>query len=134
MFLPLGFGIAFQLPLLMLLMNRLGIITVGTYLSKWRIAIMIIFVVAMVLTPADPISMLLMAFPLTFLYFVGIGLCQWMPGRRINPFGGHSAAGSLRSSSRIFQRLRDGPVKYFFIESNQGDNQCFCSCFGQFAE
>jgi len=87
MFLPLGFGIAFQLPLLMLLMNRLGIITVSTYLSKWRIAIMIIFVVAMVLTPADPISMLLMAFPLTFLYFVGIGLCQWMPGRRINPFG-----------------------------------------------
>ena len=87
MFLPLGFGVAFQLPLVMLLMNRLGVITVGTYLSKWRIAIMIIFVVAMVLTPADPISMLLMAFPLTFLYFVGIGLCQWMPGRRANPFG-----------------------------------------------
>jgi len=87
MFLPLGFGVAFQLPLVMLLLNRLGVITVGTYLSKWRIAIMIIFVVAMVLTPADPISMLLMAFPLTFLYFVGIGLCQWMPGRRANPFG-----------------------------------------------
>lgn len=87
MFLPLGFGIAFQLPLVMLLLNRLGIISVATYLSKWRIAIMIIFVVSMVLTPADPISMLLMAFPLTGLYFVGIALCQWMPGRRINPFG-----------------------------------------------
>ncbi|MFO0261633.1 MAG: twin-arginine translocase subunit TatC, partial [Planctomycetota bacterium] len=87
MFLPLGFGIAFQLPLVMLLLNRLGVISVEMYLSKWRIAIMIIFVVAMVLTPADPISMLLMAFPLTGLYFVGIALCQWMPGRRINPFG-----------------------------------------------
>jgi sec-independent protein translocase protein TatC len=87
MFLPLGFGIAFQLPLVMLLLNRLGVMSVEMYLSKWRIAIMIIFVVAMVLTPADPISMLLMAFPLTGLYFVGIALCQWMPGRRINPFG-----------------------------------------------
>lgn len=87
MFLPLGFGIAFQLPLVMLLLNRLGVLSVEAYLAKWRIAIMVIFVVAMVLTPADPISMLLMAFPLTLLYFVGIALCRWMPGRRPHPFG-----------------------------------------------
>ena len=83
--LPLGFGVAFQLPLVMLFINRIGIVTVGAYLEKWRIAILVIFVISMLLTPADPVSMLLMAMPLTGLYFLGIALCQWMPRGR-NPF------------------------------------------------
>jgi sec-independent protein translocase protein TatC len=85
MFLPLGFGIAFQLPLVMLFMNRIGLFQVADYLSKWRIAVMIIFVLSMVLTPADPISMLLLAVPLTLLYFLGVAMCQWMPKNQ-NPF------------------------------------------------
>jgi sec-independent protein translocase protein TatC len=85
LFLPLGFGVAFQLPLVMLFINRIGVISVQTYLEKWRIAILTIFVLSMLLTPADPISMLLMALPLTVLYFGGIGLCRWMPRGR-NPF------------------------------------------------
>ncbi|MCA9206398.1 MAG: twin-arginine translocase subunit TatC, partial [Planctomycetales bacterium] len=83
--LPLGFGISFQLPLVMLFLNRIGIFSLQAYTEKWRIAILAIFVIAMFLTPADPISMLLMAVPLTFLYFLGIGLCIWMPKGR-NPF------------------------------------------------
>ncbi len=86
MFLPLGFGTAFQLPLVMLFMNRIGLFQVSDYLNKWRVAVMFIFVLAMVLTPADPISMLLLAFPMTILYFLGIGMCKWMPVNK-NPFG-----------------------------------------------
>lgn len=85
LFLPIGFGIAFQLPLVMLFLNRIGVFTIETYLQKWRIAILVIFVISMLLTPADPISMLLMAIPLTFLYFLGVALCKWMPRGR-NPF------------------------------------------------
>ena len=83
--LPLGFGIGFQLPLVMLLLNRLGLISLELYLDQWRIAILVIFIIAMVLTPADPYSMLLMAIPLSGLYAVGIGMCKWMPRAR-NPF------------------------------------------------
>ena len=83
--LPLGFGISFQLPLVMLFVNRIGLVTTEVYMSQWRLAILIIFVVAMVLTPADPVSMLLMAIPLCGLYVLGIGMCLWMP-RRGNPF------------------------------------------------
>ena len=86
LFLPLGFGISFQLPLVMLLLDRIGVMSVAVYLEKWRIAVLVIFVVAMVLTPADPISMLLMACPLTFLYFGGVALCKWLPKRQ-SPFG-----------------------------------------------
>lgn len=86
LFLPLGFGISFQLPLVMLFINRIGIVPLETYVQKWRVAILAIFVISMILTPADPISMLLMAGPLTVLYFLGILLCRWMPRNR-NPFG-----------------------------------------------
>ena len=79
LFLPLGFGVAFQLPLVMLFINRLGLVSEALFLEKWRIAILVIFVISMLLTPADPISMLLMAVPLTVLYFFGVGLCRWMP-------------------------------------------------------
>lgn len=85
MFLPLGFGVAFQLPLVMLFMNRINLFTVEAYLDKWRIAVMCIFVLSMILTPADPISMLLLAIPLTLLYFLGVGMCQWMP-KNSNPY------------------------------------------------
>jgi len=85
LFLPLGFGISFQLPLVMLFLNRIGIFSVESYVAQWRMAILVIFVVSMFLTPADPISMMLMAVPLTFLYFGGIMLCKYMPKGR-NPF------------------------------------------------
>lgn len=82
---PLGFGIAFQLPLVMLFLHRIGIFSIKAYLDKWRIAVLSIFVISMVLTPADPVSMLFMAIPLTFLYFLGILMCKWMP-RYKSPF------------------------------------------------
>jgi sec-independent protein translocase protein TatC len=82
---PLGFGASFQLPLVMLFLNRIGIFSLDAYLEKWRIAVLVIFIISMFLTPADPISMLLMAVPLTILYFGGVALCRWMPRGR-NPF------------------------------------------------
>jgi sec-independent protein translocase protein TatC len=83
--LPLGFGISFQLPLVMLFINRIGFVSIELYMQQWRMAILIIFVVAMVLTPADPVSMLLMAIPLCGLYVLGIAMCLWMPKSR-SPF------------------------------------------------
>ena len=85
LFLPLGFGIAFQLPLVMLFLCRIGLLSIATYLSKWRISVVVICVISMIFTPSDPISMILMALPLIALYFLGILLCKWMPSGR-NPF------------------------------------------------
>ncbi|NIP85894.1 MAG: twin-arginine translocase subunit TatC [Planctomycetales bacterium] len=80
--LPVGFGISFQLPLVMLFLERIGMFDVPAYMSKWRIAVLIIAVVSMLLTPADPISMLAMAIPLTALYFLGIGMCRYLPRQK----------------------------------------------------
>jgi sec-independent protein translocase protein TatC len=84
--LPLGFGIAFQLPLVMLFLERIGLLTVKTYTSSWKISVLVIAFLSMILTPSDPYSMMLMMTPLIGLYFFGIMLCNWMP-RRATPFG-----------------------------------------------
>ncbi len=78
--LPLGFGLSFQLPLVMLFLERIGLVSVKTYLASWRVAVLVIFVLAMLLTPTgDPYTMLLMAGPLTILYFGGVLLCKLLP-------------------------------------------------------
>jgi sec-independent protein translocase protein TatC len=83
--LPVGFGVGFQLPLVMLFLERIGVFTVKSYLSQWRVAVLVIVVIAGILMPPDPYSMLLNAGALTVLYFGGILLCKLMP-RRSSPF------------------------------------------------
>jgi sec-independent protein translocase protein TatC len=78
--LPLGFGVAFQLPIVMLALNRFGIFSVEVYISKWRISLLAIAFLSMVLTPGgDAYSMTGMFIPLGLLYFLGIALCKYMP-------------------------------------------------------
>ena len=79
LFLPLGFGISFQLPLVMLFLERIGILSVNQYISNWRIAVISIVVLSAVLTPADPWSMFFMAVPLVFLYGLGLLMCKFLP-------------------------------------------------------
>lgn len=85
LFLPIGFGISFQLPLVMLFLERIGVCSVQLYMSYWRIAILVIAFLSMVLTPADPTSMVLMGLPLIVLYLLGILACKLMPRMR-NPY------------------------------------------------
>jgi sec-independent protein translocase protein TatC len=79
--LPVGFGLGFQLPLVMLFLSKIGIFDAAAYASQWRMAVLVICVVAALLTPADPYSMLFLAAPLCLLYFGGVALCRWSASR-----------------------------------------------------
>lgn len=84
--LPLGFGISFQLPLVMLFLERIGIFSVEAYLSKWRIAVLSIAIASMVLSPGgDPYSMMMMFVPLTLLYFGGVAACYYLRSPNRHP-------------------------------------------------
>jgi sec-independent protein translocase protein TatC len=68
----LGFGICFQLPVLLTLLARAGLITSAGLKRYRRHAILGVFVVAAVLTPPDPISQLALAVPTVLLYELSI--------------------------------------------------------------
>ena len=72
MALILGFGICFQLPVLLTLLARAGLITAAELKKYRRHAILGVFVVAAVLTPPDPISQLALAIPTVLLYELSI--------------------------------------------------------------
>jgi sec-independent protein translocase protein TatC len=75
--LVLGSGLAFQLPLVMFFLAKIGIVT-GSYLAKMRkYAIVVIFIVAGIITPGpDVISQLAVALPLLVLYEISIILAR----------------------------------------------------------
>ena len=73
----LAFGVAFELPLVLLFLARIGIITAALMQQYWRHAVVIISVVAAIITPsADPFTMLMMAIPMAILYILSIGLVR----------------------------------------------------------
>ncbi len=82
---PMMFGISFQLPLVMLFLERIGVCTVKTYTDNWRMSVFVMSIISMLLTPSDPGSMLLMLAPLIVLYVGGIQLCRMRPRAEVDP-------------------------------------------------
>ncbi len=75
--LPLAFGLCFQMPLVMVLLAKVGIFTASDYRVKRKLAFMIILVVAAILTPGpDVSSMFLLSLPMVLLYELGIRLVE----------------------------------------------------------
>lgn len=73
--LPLVFGLAFQTPLVMLFLGRLGIFSAEDYRAKRKVAILLMVILAAVLTPGpDVFSQLMLAVPMIALYELGIVL------------------------------------------------------------
>ena len=81
-----AFGLAFELPVILLLLARAGLVTHQGLAEKRKIAIVISFVVAAILTPPDVISQLLLAVPIILLYELSIFGARLMSPPENNEF------------------------------------------------
>jgi sec-independent protein translocase protein TatC len=81
-----GFGVSFLLPVLLMLVERAGLVTLEQLRKGRRYAIVAAFVIAAVLTPPDVISQLLLAIPLVLLYeaaLIGIRITRRRRERKV---------------------------------------------------
>ncbi len=72
----LAFGIVFEFPAVITVLSQLGLVTRGTLRKYRRHAIVAILIIAAIITPADPFSMIVAAAPLFILFEVSVLACK----------------------------------------------------------
>jgi sec-independent protein translocase protein TatC len=90
--LVLACGIAFLVPVFMVVLNLMGVVSARTWLAGWRWAILVSFVFAAMVTPTlDVMTMFGLATPICVLYFAATGICflhdRRAARRRVVPAG-----------------------------------------------
>ncbi len=79
-----AFGLAFQLPVILLLLVRVGILTIKQLVSFRKYAIVLAFIFAAIITPPDPFSQISLALPVIILYEVSILISKFLSKRKKN--------------------------------------------------
>jgi sec-independent protein translocase protein TatC len=71
----IGFGVGFEVPVLLVALQLVGVLTPRRLLGWWRMAVVLIVVAAAVITPSgDPITMTALAVPMILLYLMSVGV------------------------------------------------------------
>lgn len=73
-----AFGISFELPVLLTLLANVGMVSSQGLITRWRFAVVGIFIIAAVITPPDMLSMVGLAIPLIILYGISILMVRWV--------------------------------------------------------
>lgn len=80
---PVITGLCFQTPLVMLFLGKVGVFTAADFLSKWRVAVFILLIVAAVFSPSiDAVSLFILWIPMCALYFLGIFFVKMVEKQR----------------------------------------------------
>ncbi|MDE0812034.1 MAG: twin-arginine translocase subunit TatC [Alphaproteobacteria bacterium] len=91
-----AFGVCFELPVLIVLLAKIGIVSAAGLRAKRKYAVLIAFVGAAVLTPPDVISQILLAVPVILLYEISILCAVFIEKRR----GGETPTGDDEKAER----------------------------------
>ena len=94
-------GLLFQLPVAILAVTRMGILTTAQLRKHRRYAILVIAIVAALLPGGDPVTMLLMMFPILFLYEGSILLASLLDRRAARARAREEAADEAATSSEL---------------------------------
>ena len=75
----LVFGVCFQVPVVVIFLNKAGVVTRNVLIEYWRHVVVVIFVIVSIITPTwDPFTLLVCAVPPCVLYAVSVWLIKWL--------------------------------------------------------
>ena len=80
-----SFGLAFQLPIISVVLALIGILKSSYYIETWRYSVVVIAAASAFLTPSDPWSMIALTIPLYILYFFSAILVKLVEKKDIRP-------------------------------------------------
>ncbi len=112
-----AFGFVFQLPVVMTLLARVGLVTTQGLKSKRKYAIVAAFVAAAVLTPPDPISQLGLAVPTMLLYEISIWSAHFVEKQRAERESGQEDEGESAA-----KKTESAPAKSIAKSSSPDDD------------
>ncbi|BBC74152.1 MttB family protein [Altererythrobacter sp. B11] len=95
----LAFGMSFLLPVLLMLLNRAGLVTRAQLVSMRRYAVVLIFILSAVITPPDVISQLMLAVPLLVLFEGSLLLIYFSEKKAAQQAGAEAAADSEEAAT-----------------------------------
>ncbi len=79
-------GAVFELPIMIFFLTRMGLVTPGMLMRQFRVAVLVIAVLAAVLTPTgDMVTMSIFVVPMVLLYLLGVGVSWVFAPRREAP-------------------------------------------------
>ena len=78
----LAFGIVFELPVATYFLSAIGLVTHHMLIKQWRIAVVVAFILAAILTPPDVMTQALLAGPMILLYMLSVGVAYVQTRRR----------------------------------------------------
>lgn len=81
----LAFGVSFELPILITVCSLIGFVQSRNLIRYWRIAVVIIFTIAAIVTPPDILSMIGLALPLVALYGLSILMVKMIERKKTLP-------------------------------------------------
>jgi sec-independent protein translocase protein TatC len=90
----LAFGVAFEIPVVVVLLTLTGLVPVEKLSSARGYVVIGIFAVAAILTPPDPMSMILMAVPMWLLYEIGVLMARLLNRKRTAGEGTSDSGGT----------------------------------------
>lgn len=70
-------GVVFQVPLVMLALQKVGLMRHKTFTKHWRMTVLVMFMVSAIFTPPEPVSMIMMSAPMILLYGLGLLLTRF---------------------------------------------------------
>jgi sec-independent protein translocase protein TatC len=106
-----AFGIAFEVPVAVVILSATGVVNPETLTDKRPYVIVGVFVIAAILTPPDPTSQFLLAVPMLILFEIGLFVARLLHRRKVSDEAEHKSLTDTEMNAMLDTYEKENPVR-----------------------